>query len=207
MGRTDVEKQRPPGSDVKSRPASQFKYRQSRHQRGAPALAACIVVGAFGCSTTHQLGYASLDATITSLKVAAGQPGAVVRIEPLPGGPQADGAIPVRSLALEGLVLDAPGEPVVPFQRVRSVSQFDRTRGARDGALIGAVSAFVLTAVVGGILIKRKFDTVLEDGGSFDHPVLLDLTLSAAGAAAGAFVGGVVGASVGHEERYVVARE
>jgi hypothetical protein len=171
-------------------------------------LVACLLA-TVGCTTTHQLGRASDPATIAALEDAVVQPGAYVHVDPLPAAHSAPPGYLVHSVREGGVELDAPGPAaVVPFERLRYVSTYDRTHGARKGALIGGITGFVMTGVLTTLFVVAAENNLHSDGGTApSQPVPLVIGASAIGGLVGSLFGAGVGAMIGHEDRYVVAGE
>jgi hypothetical protein len=181
-------------------------WRPSGHSRRAWVV---VIVASFGCTTTHALGRIGDPATLVALRQATAHPGAFARVEPLGGGrPPAVGA-PVRALTGDGLLVgDASGaQTLAPLARVRSVSTYDRLRGARDGAVVLGVVTFVLVGTAAALLASRSSTDGCGDCQSHAEPSPALVFFGAGGlfGLAGALLGGGLGALGGHEDRYVVA--
>jgi hypothetical protein len=182
---------------------------------GGRVAVTCFVVLTFGCSTTHQLGRASQPSTVAALEAAGKQPGASVQVEPLPGeGSYRVGdrvrdvgvGYRIRDIGTDGVWLDVPGPPVVvvPLERVRSISTYDRAHGAQTGALVGGITAVVLMGAL-ALYFARQDEIAARDGGGGPPGLSVALIIVGAGAI-GALLGAGLGAMAGYEDRYVVTR-
>jgi hypothetical protein len=116
------------------------------------------------------------------------------------------GSFDDRAIRLEAARIDlspkAPGTEV-PGTQLTSFSTYDRLRGARDGALIVGIPAFVVGAAAGGWLAAHTTGCGCGEG----YPSVLQwgLVFGAVSGIAGAVVGGGVGALLTHEDRYMLA--
>jgi hypothetical protein len=171
-------------------------------------LVAGVVVLTFGCRTTHQLGRASDPRTFAALEKVTTRAGVYAHVETLKGvAPRVPGD-PVRGLTRDGFIVAPVLAPdtLVPFARVRSVSTYDRGRGARDGALALGLPALVIGGVIGALIVNAH--ATCSDG----CPGPRGITPTVFGLAGLVGVGGAVlgagfGALAGHEDRYVIAPE
>jgi hypothetical protein len=175
-------------------------------------LVACVVLLAFGCRTTHELGPIGDPGTLAAIEEVTAQADVYAHVEPLagardrppPSAARAGGR--VRGLAPDGIVVEPLGEPraVVPFARVRSVSSYDHARGAWRGALFVGLPVFLLATVFTGFYAYGVSNC--SDGcGGPSNPVPLVLGIGALAGLGGAIVGAGLGAVAGYEDRYVVA--
>jgi hypothetical protein len=168
-------------------------------------------LGGGACSATHTLGPVD-PGTVAQLDALAARSGTTVEVVPLPGPPELTPSYGVTVATAEGLkVSTGDGPPqLISYDRVRSLSTFDRLHGARNGALGGGLLSFGL-----GFIFGKEFDrgplcdkasTTSTGGGCPPRPntTLQGLKIGGVAALIGAAVGGSLGALAGYEDRYVL---
>jgi hypothetical protein len=176
-------------------------------QPGAQARAALVTALAFlaGCTTTHVLHLGDPQ-TPRRMNEMVLSPGTVAELVPIPHGPPPALKYDVVGPATGGLLVsDGSGEPT--FARsddIQRLETIDRSRGARDGALMVGVPAFFVGFGLTFALVRSSDNT--DPSGSLSTRDASGAAL-AAGALlmlAGAGVGALYGAAAGHHDVYVV---
>jgi hypothetical protein len=159
--------------------------------------------------TTHDLGHLGDPATLVALQRVTARPGTFARVEPLDGGRSPPIAAPVRAVTSDGLLVGyaSGAQALAPLARVRSVSTYDRRRGARDGAVGLGLVTLVVAGTVAALLASRSNTDGCGDcqARAEPNPALMFFGVGGLFGLAGAIVGGGLGALAGHEDRYVVA--
>jgi hypothetical protein len=161
------------------------------------------VVGLASCTTTYQAGSVADPAVVRAIDAAADQPRtfAVVKAPPAPLDPLTTMYAVVGHAPGTLLLADRAGSATVPLLQLESVSTFDRSRGARDGALGAGLVGFALGAIT-GVVVSRVDTGAADDAAPRTSAPVRALEYGAAAAVAAAAVGAVVGAVAGHEDRY-----
>lgn len=173
---------------------------KSRHS--CPAFAALLGLTLAACTTTHQLGRIGDPATTTQVATVASRPGAVAEVTPLPGRLTLTPALGVLRADPAGLVVSVGGAPpaTLPYTQLAALNTYDPLRGARDGALLVGIPAFVL-----GFAFTRLLVVPLRCCSTDNSETTPALKAGAVVRLAGAVVGAALGALAGHRDRYVIA--
>jgi hypothetical protein len=177
-----------------------------RHRRrGLGVLAA---LGLMACSAVHELAPPADPATVAQLDALAAKPGTTAEVSPLPGPSRLVETYDVSAATAKGLTVSFEGGPpmLISYDRVQSLARVDREHGARNGAIIAGIPAFLL-----GFIFGKVFDPgpVCQVAAGGSCPPRTDTTvngLKLGGTAAllGIGIGAAAGALVGYEDRYFI---
>jgi hypothetical protein len=165
----------------------------------------CLV----GCTTTHVLHLGDPQ-TPRRMNEMVLSPGTVAALVPIPHAPPPALKYDVVGPATGGLLV-SDGSGVPTFARsddIQRLETIDRSRGARDGALVGGVPAFFLGF---GLAVAMEHSAENTQGSS--SPSMQASAPQVSGSAlavglifmaVGAGVGALYGAAAGHHDVYIV---
>src|SRR5947207_7271840 len=158
-----------------------------------------------GCTTTHVLHLGD-PATPPRMNEMVLSPGTVAALAPIPHAPPPALKYDVVGPATGGLLV-ADGSGVPTFARsddIQRLETIDRSRGARDGALVVGVPAFFVGLGLTFLLVRSSDNTQPSDTLSTRDAAGAAVAAGALLMALGAAVGALYGAVAGHRDVYVV---